>query len=48
MSVLVLLGSVFVMAQLDAGTIHGTLEDSTGAVIPQATYECVNENTHNT
>lgn len=48
MSVLVLLGSVLAMAQLDTGTIRGTLEDSTGAVIPKASIVCVNENTHNT
>jgi hypothetical protein len=48
MSVLVLLGSVFAWAQLDTGTIRGTLEDSTGAVIPKASIVCVNENTHDT
>jgi hypothetical protein len=47
-SVLVLLGSVFSFAQLDSGTIRGTLQDSSGAVIPKANIVCVNLNTHDT
>jgi hypothetical protein len=47
-SALVFLGSVFAFAQLDTGTIRGTLVDPTGAVIPKARIVCVNMNTQNT
>lgn len=45
---LVLMGSVFSFAQLDTGTIRGTIADSTGALIPGVKITCVNLNTHDT
>src|SRR5690242_15627195 len=41
----VLLSSVFILAQVNTGTISGTVVDSTGAVLPRTNIALLNEET---